>query len=468
MALLMTVVVLLLPTIVSSFSVPGVVSFPSSTTCAPRKFRRPQLYLSSSSADRGSSSLSEQELKEQLTVYLVKRKDVNADAIAQDVKGRIIGGTRGNAVLEFVSGAPVKARSVEKIPDIFDYDELAKYGYGHLVTPIMDGLGGRRAVYALMGLEPPPLLGPPPKKKIPKLVIDRTGENDTARYTGLKMGQIIDDNLMGEALARAQQKSKQGQEGRPTLMEEEYVQPFAGTFLYFIPWYGVCMCMCMCMRVCTVRSFDNSNCSIHTSRASFYSHHHVYWLWYYLLEHSSFFLKHTVTTIDKRNTGPAQVPDWTAEKLDEYAIQQGKAADWARRSKMGAYIQDPSETSDLSIGERTYAIAAAFSVAFAFGRSTSTFLRDVLHVMETTTATEQFQSVLHIPAVLIALTSLGSCLWCGAILAPERNRSRFLWGWKGFLAGPLIILQLQNLDSLITLEEKENETTKNGGNGTGL
>lgn len=398
MALLMTVVVLLLPTIVSSFSVPGVVSFPSSTTCAPRKFRRPQLYLSSSSADRGSSSLSEQELKEQLTAYLVKRKDVNADAIAQDVKGRIIGGTRGNAVLEFVSGAPVKARSVEKIPDIFDYDELAKYGYGHLVTPIMDGLGGRRAVYALMGLEPPPLLGPPPKKKIPKLVIDRTGENDTARYTGLKMGQIIDDNLMGEALARAQQKSKQGQEGRPTLMEEEYVQPFA----------------------------------------------------------------------DKRNTGPAQVPDWTAEKLDEYAIQQGKAADWARRSKMGAYIQDPSETSDLSIGERTYAIAAAFSVAFAFGRSTSTFLRDVLHVMETTTATEQFQSVLHIPAVLIALTSLSSCLWCGAILAPERNRSRFLWGWKGFLAGPLIILQLQNLDSLITLEEKENETTKNGGNGTGL
>lgn len=231
MALLMTVVVLLLPTTVSSFSVPGVVSFPSSTTCAPRKFRRPQHYLSSSSADRGSSSLSEQELKEQLTAYLVKRKDVNADAIAQDVKGRIIGGTRGNAVLEFVSGAPVKARSVEKIPDIFDYDELAKYGYGHLVTPIMDELGGRRAVYALMGLEPPPLLGPPPKKKIPKLVIDRTGENDTARYTGLKMGQIIDDNLMGEALARAQQKSKQGQDGRPTLMEEEYVQPFAGTLL---------------------------------------------------------------------------------------------------------------------------------------------------------------------------------------------------------------------------------------------
>ena len=93
----------------------------------------------------------------------------------------------------------------------------------------MDLRGGRRAVYDLMGMEPPPLLGPPPKKKVPKLKIDRTGENDKARYTGLKMGQILDDDVMGEALARANKKSKEGKELRPVLMEEEYVQPFAGT-----------------------------------------------------------------------------------------------------------------------------------------------------------------------------------------------------------------------------------------------
>ena len=98
----------------------------------------------------------------------------------------------------------------------------------------MDLRGGRRAVYDLMGMEPPPLLGPPPKKKVPKLKIDRTGENDKARNTGLKMGQILDDDVMGEALARANKKSKEGKELRPVLMEEEYVQPFAGTLSSFL------------------------------------------------------------------------------------------------------------------------------------------------------------------------------------------------------------------------------------------
>jgi hypothetical protein len=79
-----------------------------------------------------------------------------------------------------------------------------------------------------MGMEAPPLLGPPPKKKVPKLKFDRTGEDDKARYTGLKMGQVLDDNIMGEALARANKKAKQGEELRPKLMEETYVQPFAG------------------------------------------------------------------------------------------------------------------------------------------------------------------------------------------------------------------------------------------------
>jgi hypothetical protein len=45
-------------------------------------------------------------------------------------KGRVIGGTKGNKILDFVSGAPNKATIVDKAPNVFDYDELNKYGYG--------------------------------------------------------------------------------------------------------------------------------------------------------------------------------------------------------------------------------------------------------------------------------------------------------------------------------------------------
>lgn len=177
----------------------------------------------------GKGDISIDEIKQQLTEYLAKRKEANADEAAKEIKGKIVGGTRGNAVLEFVSGAPVKERVIERSPDVFDYDELSKYGYSNLVKPIMDVVGGRRAVYNLMDMEPPPLLGPPKKKIFTKLKFDRTGENDEARYTGLKMGQVLDDNVMGEALARANKKAKEGKQLRPVLMEETYVQPFAGT-----------------------------------------------------------------------------------------------------------------------------------------------------------------------------------------------------------------------------------------------
>jgi hypothetical protein len=89
-------------------------------------------------------------------------------------------------------------------------------------------LGGRQFVYDLMGMEAPAVPKPPPRKKAQKLVIDRTGENDKARYTGLKMGQVLDDNTMAEALERAAKKRKEGVSLRTKLMEEEYELPFAG------------------------------------------------------------------------------------------------------------------------------------------------------------------------------------------------------------------------------------------------
>ncbi len=142
--------------------------------------------------------------------------------------GKVIGGTRGNAVLEYVSGAPNKQRVQEEAPDIFDYDELIKYGYSDLVSPIME-MGGRRAMYQLMDLpEPATPKRLTKKKSAPKLVIDRTGETDDARYTGLKMSAMMDDDAMGKALEEAQKKVKEGKSLRKRLVEEDYVMPYAG------------------------------------------------------------------------------------------------------------------------------------------------------------------------------------------------------------------------------------------------
>ncbi len=144
--------------------------------------------------------------------------------------GKVIGGTKGNAVLEYISGAPNKEYVVEEAPDIFDYSELAKYGFSHLVTPIMDA-GGRRKMYALMDLPEPAVSSRIKKRKVvPKLKIDRTGEEDEARYSGLKVTQILDDDEMGKRLAEIQEKQKKGEFAKPKLMEEDYVMPFAGEF----------------------------------------------------------------------------------------------------------------------------------------------------------------------------------------------------------------------------------------------
>jgi len=167
------------------------------------------------------------DLKAELTEYMKKRESANADEAAKGEVGKVIGGTRGNKVLEYVSGSPNKARFRDVASDVFDYDELEKYGYGRLVTPIMEN-GGRRAMYELMDLPEPPVSERlKKKKKVPKLVIDLTGETDDARYKGLKMTQVLDDEEMGRALARAQKRSKEGKSLRPRLVEEDYVQPYA-------------------------------------------------------------------------------------------------------------------------------------------------------------------------------------------------------------------------------------------------
>ena len=140
--------------------------------------------------------------------------------------GKKIGGTKGNPILEYVSGAPNKGFIIETAPNPFDYDELTKYGYGHLATPIMKA-GGRFAMYELLKMEAPAITSKPKPKSAAKLVIDRTGETDKARYSGLKLGQVLDDSLQAEALQAVQRKIEAGEDLRPKLVEEMFERPFA-------------------------------------------------------------------------------------------------------------------------------------------------------------------------------------------------------------------------------------------------
>ena len=126
--------------------------------------------------------------------------------------------------MEYISGAPNKASKISTAPNALDYDELEKYGYSHLITPIMKA-GGRLAMYDLLGTEPPDTSASlkPLVATAPKLVIDREGRNDKARYSGLKLSQVIDDNVQAQVLASAQERAALGEDLRPKLEEQEFV-----------------------------------------------------------------------------------------------------------------------------------------------------------------------------------------------------------------------------------------------------
>jgi hypothetical protein len=68
------------------------------------------------------------DLKSELTKYLQLRKErVDEDISEEPI---IIGGTRGNVILDYVSGSPNKETIITEKPNIFDYSELEKYGFG--------------------------------------------------------------------------------------------------------------------------------------------------------------------------------------------------------------------------------------------------------------------------------------------------------------------------------------------------
>ena len=123
---------------------------------------------------------------------------------------------KGNKILEFVSLSPNKPSVTMDQPNILDYDELTKYGYGHLVTRIMK-IGGRNKMYGIMNMDIP-AMKPKVVKTATKIVIDRdVGKS----YQGLKLNQIIDDNAQGMALQNVQRKIELGQ--RLSASSEEFL-----------------------------------------------------------------------------------------------------------------------------------------------------------------------------------------------------------------------------------------------------
>lgn len=321
------------------------------------------------------------DIKAELTKYLRVREERNADEEAQKVVGTVVGGTRGNKVLDYVSGAPGKEFVIDEAPNILDYDELMKYGFGYLVSPIMDA-GGRMEAYRLMDMTPPPISDRVQPKTAPKLVIDRTGENDPGRYSGLKMGQVVDDDEMGRRLAEVQAKVKRGERLKPKIAEEDYVQPYA----------------------------------------------------------------------DKRNTGPKMVPDWTPEKIDEQARKTGEAISWAKKAKAGEFKKDPFEILSIEGSLQWYCTFTALLVAFAFGRASPQALGMAGIDGD---AARSLLDTLQAPSLVLVIAAVGSSVVSAALLAPGKNRSGFVWAVKGLFGGPLAVLQLRGLDTLITRGEAE-------------
>mmetsp|Transcript_19529 Transcript_19529/g.25294 ORF Transcript_19529/g.25294 Transcript_19529/m.25294 type:complete len:379 (-) Transcript_19529:144-1280(-) len=168
----------------------------------------------------------EDELLSQLKEYIKVRNEAmskqQVDGSSNSNEKKAMGGSRGNFFLEFTSTAPqvIDADNPEE-KGVLDYDELTKYGFTHLVKPIMQS-GGRNALYSKLGLTPPPVPERLRPKTARKLEIDRDGEKNPNKYTGLKMTTLINDDEMADALTRAAKKGK-----KQASLEEEFKVPFS-------------------------------------------------------------------------------------------------------------------------------------------------------------------------------------------------------------------------------------------------
>jgi hypothetical protein len=140
------------------------------------------------------------------------------------------------------------------------------------------------------------------------------------------------------------------------------------------------------------------------------------------------------------------------ETLDQYTKEQGRAQSWAKKARLGEFVNDPEEDMlNVPIFFRFYCILAAFEICFAFGKSTAT----VLQWFNIDGAVGGLLAPLQVLGLILAVSSIVGGVACGFLLAPERNRSSFVWTVKGLIGGPLAVGQLRELEALITQGEKQ-------------
>lgn len=154
--------------------------------------------------------------------------------------------------------------------------------------------------------------------------------------------------------------------------------------------------------------------------------------------------------------GPKETPLWTAEKLDEEGRRAGRATDWARKARAGEFVQDPLEMVVISGGLRYYNMATALLIAIAFGAPT----RVILTSEWLGGSGSGFADNLQGPALALILANVGSSIFC-YIQAGGKNRSKFVWGVKGLMGGPLAVAEFSQANVLMTQAETD-EMQKTG------
>jgi len=149
-----------------------------------------------------TNDLSEEELLSELRAYLADRSANPLPAPPAPPR---------NAILDFTSMSPPPVKPLSG-DDPLTYSELVARGYGHLVTPLMNA-GGRYAFFSRLGLSPPK----PKEVRVARSVeIDR--DSPVGEYSGLKLMQVTDDEVMAAALESTREEGGEG---------EAYI-PFAG------------------------------------------------------------------------------------------------------------------------------------------------------------------------------------------------------------------------------------------------
>ena len=148
---------------------------------------------------------------------------------------------------------------------------------------------------------------------------------------------------------------------------------------------------------------------------------------------------------DKNKVRPANwQPEWTPEMIDEEGRRRGETYNWARKAREEKKKIDPAETLSIEGGLRVYSILSAVTISFAYGKASPAGL-DMIGLHGETAA--DFLFTLQGLALSLIVASIGSSVVSSVILAPEKNRSSFVWAVKGLAGGPLAILQLRSLGS---------------------